>query len=99
MDTDHLCRWSDITGSELDIPNCLSLTDACCASIARNCKVLEVLGLTNLKDLRGTDLCKFFHDDRDKQFRAIMLSGSKNVRHLLDMSRDQVLYTGRKYSH
>lgn len=69
---------------ELDLSNCLSLTDECCASIARNCKVLEVLGLTNLKELRGTDLCKFFHDDRAKQFRAIMLSGSKNIRYLLD---------------
>jgi len=69
---------------ELDLSNCLSLTDECCASIAQNCKVLEVLGLTNLKELRGTDLSKFFHDDRAKQFRAIMLSGSKNVSYLMD---------------
>ena len=65
----------------LDVSNCLSLTDQCCTSIAHNCKVLEVLGLTNLKEIKGDDLCRFFHnEERAKQFRAIMLSGSKNVR-------------------
>lgn len=65
----------------LDVSNCLSLTDQCCTSIAHNCKILEVLGLTNLKEIKGDDLCRFFHnEERAKQFRAIMLSGSKNVR-------------------
>ena len=65
----------------LDLSNCLSLTDQCCTSIARNCKVLEVLGLTNLKEIKGDNLCKFFqNEERARQFRAIMLSGSKNVR-------------------
>lgn len=65
----------------LDLSNCLSLTDQCCTSIARNCKVLEVLGLTNLKEIKGDNLCKFFqNEERARQFRAIMLSGSKNVK-------------------
>ena len=73
----------------LDLSNCLSLTDQCCTSIARNCKVLEVLGLTNLKEIKGDNLCKFFqNEERAKQFRAIMLSGSKNVR-----QRSCILYS------
>lgn len=79
----------------LDLSNCLSLTDQCCTSIARNCKVLEVLGLTNLKEIKGDNLCKFFqNEERAKQFRAIMLSGSKNVRQRSCICIVRVSYRG-----
>ena len=47
---------------------------------------LEVLGLRNNRDIKGTDLIKFFQDRaRAKHFRSITMSGSKNVSYLLYM--------------
>lgn len=67
----------------LDISSCLSLTDQSCASISKHCKVLEVLGLRNLREIKGTELSAFFLDEiRAKSFRSITLSGSKNVSHI-----------------
>ena len=65
---------------DLDISNCLALTDQSCASIARHCVVLEVLGLKNHREMKGTDLITFFQNkERAKHFRSITMSGSKNV--------------------
>ena len=64
---------------ELDISNCLTLTDKSCSSIARHCKCVEVLGLRNLREVKGTELSEFFLDGRAKHFRVATLSGTKNV--------------------
>ena len=66
---------------DLDISNCLALTDQSCCSISRHCVVLEVLGLRNHRDMKGTDLIKFFQNkERARNFRSVTMSGSKNVR-------------------
>ena len=67
----------------LDISNCLALTDLSCVSISKHCKVLEVLGLRNLQEIKGTDLSSFFlNESRAKGFKSITLSGSKNVSYI-----------------
>ncbi|XP_064381962.1 F-box/LRR-repeat protein 7-like isoform X2 [Halichondria panicea] len=62
----------------LDVSNCLWLTNRTPAAIARHCHALEKLGLRNMKELNGRELCPLFLDKRAKNFKSITLSGSKN---------------------
>ena len=64
---------------ELDLSNCLWLTNRTPAAIARHCHSLERLGLRNMRELNGTELSRLFLDKRAKNFKSITLSGSKNV--------------------
>ena len=76
----QITKTAGTTLESLDISNCMSLTDQSCASIARHCVALEVLGMRNLKELSGDGLSKFFRDKRRaSNFRSITLSGTKNV--------------------
>lgn len=65
---------------DFDISNCLMLTDDACACISKHCRVLERLGMSNLREIKGTQLSKYFQDgDRAKMFKGITLSGSKQI--------------------
>lgn len=78
------CQITETAGKTLvsfDISSCQSLTDQSCASIARYCTSLEVLGMRNLRAVTGENLSEFFLDrKRAESFRSITLSGTKNVR-------------------
>ncbi|KAL5471170.1 hypothetical protein EMCRGX_G029257 [Ephydatia muelleri] len=64
---------------ELDVSNCLQLTDLSCSSIADHCQRLEVLGLMHLGEVRGTELSRLFLDKRAKKLKSVSLSGTTNL--------------------
>ena len=75
----QIVRKTGVNLIELDVSGCLELTDLTCSSIANHCQRLEMLGMMNLREVRGTELCRLFMDKRAKNFKCITLSGTKNV--------------------
>lgn len=65
---------------ELDISGCPSLTDASCKSMAQYCQCIEFIGMRNMRNITGTELCPLFEDtNRAGNIRYVAFSGSKDV--------------------